>query len=510
MLRTLLPNRAHRVETAFPVSTPHPSSISSYQPNNIVNSLSTYLTYSATQPPVAMTVLGEQETTEITRKVEALASTLLVPNESPGGEWKQHFRIDTDLQGIKSLLAEKRTRLPYLHLPDWHQNEVLHALNLVEACVKKMEVKHTRSVATDAVENLTFVDGDSASSVFSIVEESVTAVINSTLDEIRRGEVLAGAPASALQVAVGMVARQDVLDAVFQRANLEALGSEVAIKKHVVAALASLLQREMMRSIDGWSQRRNSCDIAALFGHGSRFEKLCAFCQLVGWPSHYMERGRQVLWGEYLFLVRKEGRNVLVEAIVQRRASLMLSSVLVINKHSINNLTLNSIMNSINLIDELKLSETLDTATIKIHDIQNDVNEPNVSKETINTAFTALTKIIEEIKTDLAKYISRSINARVGHAVDFAVSRTDSLPRLYAGLPNPDLPDWPEVRMGLVNQVKAKIEAHYYQLEGSMLMSLDPKVFEDQARKEASTIVFANVEEFPDDMAAELQENTHT
>ncbi|THW73111.1 hypothetical protein D6D19_05928 [Aureobasidium pullulans] len=220
-----------------------------------------------------------------------------------------------------------------------------------------------------------------------------------------------------------------------------------------------------------------------------------------------MERGRQVLRGEYLFLVRKEGRNVLVEAIVQRRASLMLSSVLAINKHSINNLTLNFIMDDIRPIDELKLSETLDTATIKIHDIQNDVNEPNVSKETINTAFTALTKIIEEIKTDLA---NRSINARVGHAVDFAVSRTDSLPRLYAGLPNPDLPDWPEVRMGLVNQVKAKIEAHYYQLEGSMLMSLDPKVFEDQARKEASTIVFANVEEFPDDMAAELQENTHT
>jgi len=92
-----------------------------------------------------------------------------------------------------------------------------------------------------------------------------------------------------------------------------------------------------------------------------------------------------------------------VEAIVQRRASLILSSVLAINKHSINNLTLNSIMNSINLIDELKLYKTLDTATIKIHDIQNDVNEPNVSKETINTAFTALTKIIEEIKTDLAK-----------------------------------------------------------------------------------------------------------
>lgn len=200
-----------------------------------------------------MTFLNGQETAEMERKVEALASTLLVPNEFPDGEWKQHFRIDTDLQGIKSLLAEKRTRLPYLHLPDWHQNEVLHALTSLETCVKKMEMKHTRSVATDAVGNLTFVDGDSAFYDFSVVKESVTAVMNSTLDEIRRGEVLAGAPASALQVAVGMVARQDILDAVFQRANLEALGSKVAIKKHVVAALASLLQREMMRSIDGLS-----------------------------------------------------------------------------------------------------------------------------------------------------------------------------------------------------------------------------------------------------------------
>ncbi|THX48501.1 hypothetical protein D6D06_09067 [Aureobasidium pullulans] len=188
------------------------------------------------------------------RKIEVLASTVLVPNETPDGQWRQFFRIDTDLQGIKSLLAEKRTRLPDLHLPDWHQNEVLHALTSLETCVEKMEMEHTRSIATDAVGNMTFVDGDSASYDFSVVvKESVTAVMNSTLDEIRRGEVLAGAPASALQVAVGMVARQDVLDAVFQRANLEALGLEVAIKKHVVAALASLLQREMMRSIDSLS-----------------------------------------------------------------------------------------------------------------------------------------------------------------------------------------------------------------------------------------------------------------
>lgn len=51
------------------------------------------------------------------------------------------------------------------------------------------------------------------------------------------------------------------------------------------------------------------------------------------------------------------------------------------------------------------------------------------------------------------------------------MARTDRLLRLYAGLPNPDLPNWPEVRMGLFNQVKTKIEAYYFQLEGSMLMS---------------------------------------
>ncbi|KAG9643736.1 hypothetical protein KCU64_g11637, partial [Aureobasidium melanogenum] len=73
------------------------------------------------------------------------------------------------------------------------------------------------------------------------------------LDQVRRGEIFTGASGSALQAAVVMIDKQDILDAVFQRANLEALDSDITIKKHVVAALAGLVQREMVRSVDSLS-----------------------------------------------------------------------------------------------------------------------------------------------------------------------------------------------------------------------------------------------------------------
>jgi hypothetical protein len=93
----------------------------------------------------------------------------------------------------------------------------------------------------------------SSSYVCSVVKESVVAVVKSTLDEIRRDEIFTGPSGSALQAAVVMIDRQDVLDTVFQRANLEALDSETAIKKHVVAAVAGLVQREMVKSVDSLS-----------------------------------------------------------------------------------------------------------------------------------------------------------------------------------------------------------------------------------------------------------------
>ncbi|KAK6003805.1 hypothetical protein QM012_009576 [Aureobasidium pullulans] len=181
-----------------------------------------------------MTVLTDHETMELQRKIERLANALVTPEQCD--EWKQHFRTDTDLQGIKSLLAQKRARLSYVPLPEWQQNEVTSALAQVETCIRRMQVNHT-----------------SSSYVCSVVKESVVAVLKSTLDEVRRGEIFNGPSGSALQAAVGMIDKQDILDAVFQRANLEALDSEITIKKHVVAALAGLVQREMVRSVDSLS-----------------------------------------------------------------------------------------------------------------------------------------------------------------------------------------------------------------------------------------------------------------
>jgi hypothetical protein len=93
----------------------------------------------------------------------------------------------------------------------------------------------------------------STSYVCSVVKESVAKVLKSTLDEIKRGELFTGPSGSALQATVMMINQQDILDAVIQRANLEALDSEVAIKKHIVAALAGLVQREMVKSVDSLS-----------------------------------------------------------------------------------------------------------------------------------------------------------------------------------------------------------------------------------------------------------------
>jgi hypothetical protein len=93
----------------------------------------------------------------------------------------------------------------------------------------------------------------SSSYVCSVVKESIVSVVKSTLDEIRRGEIFTGPSGSALQAAVVMIDKQDVLDTVFQRANLEAPDSEMAIKKHVVAAVAGLVQREMVKSVDSLS-----------------------------------------------------------------------------------------------------------------------------------------------------------------------------------------------------------------------------------------------------------------
>lgn len=85
---------------------------------------------------------------------------------------------------------------------------------------------------------------------FSIVKESVEKVLVSTVDEIWKGIIFTGLSGSALQAAVKWVDKKDILDAVYQRASLEALNSEEAIKKHIIAAFAGLVQRELVKSVD--------------------------------------------------------------------------------------------------------------------------------------------------------------------------------------------------------------------------------------------------------------------
>lgn len=90
----------------------------------------------------------------------------------------------------------------------------------------------------------------SSSCVFSIVKQSVERVLKSTMDEIWKGTIFNGPSGAALQAAVDWIDKKDLLNAVLQRASLEALDSEEAIKKHIVAAFAGLVQREMIKSVD--------------------------------------------------------------------------------------------------------------------------------------------------------------------------------------------------------------------------------------------------------------------
>jgi hypothetical protein len=95
-----------------------------------------------------MTVLSDQDTSELQHKIESLADTLIGVDGSHEAtatpQWREHFRTDTDLQGIKALLAEKRKRLLYISLPAWRLDEATNALAKVETCLQKMEAKTTR------------------------------------------------------------------------------------------------------------------------------------------------------------------------------------------------------------------------------------------------------------------------------------------------------------------------------------------------------------------------------
>ncbi|KAG9598281.1 hypothetical protein KCU97_g4010, partial [Aureobasidium melanogenum] len=335
----------------------------------------------------------------------------------------------TDLQGIKSLLAQKRARLSYAPLPEWQQNEVTSALAQVETCIQRMEI---------------------SSYVCSVVKDSVVAVLKSTLDQVRRGEIFTGASGSALQAAVVMIDKQDILDAVFQRANLEALDSDITIKKHVVAALAGLVQREMF--------------IIALSNNVLALYILPSACASLS------------------------NQRTLLQPHTPA-ASLSASQAEMENTKSEPDLK--------------KIHEAVEAALTKIHDAQIDNHDPSKTKEDTDHDLVEASNLLAQAKENIA---AQSIDAKIGHAVDFVVAKIDSLPRDHAvkGAPNVHAPDWPEVRDDLIKQVKVRLEAYFFQLEEGMLMMLDPKVFESQARREASVVVFGKVQEMPEILSKDL------
>jgi hypothetical protein len=83
----------------------------------------------------------------------------------------------------------------------------------------------------------------------------------------------------------------------------------------------------------------------------------------------------------------------------------------------------------------------------------------------------------------------------VSEAVDFVVSKIDSLLKgdhALIGAPDVLAPNWPQIREGFIKQVKTRIDQFFFQLEEEMLMTLDPKVFQSRARREASEVVFGS------------------
>ncbi|KAH0259532.1 hypothetical protein KCU91_g15151, partial [Aureobasidium melanogenum] len=153
--------------------------------------------------------------------------------------------------------------------------------------------------------------------------------------------------------------------------------------------------------------------------------------------------------------------------------------------------------------DLTKIHEAVDAALAKIHDAQIDNHDPSKTKEDTNRDLVEASNLLAQAKENIA---AQSIDTKIGHALDFVVAKIDSLSRdhVIEGAPNVHAPDWPEVRDDLIKQVKVRLEAYFFQLEKGMLMTLDPKVFESQARREASVVVFGKVQEMPEILSKDL------
>ncbi|CAD0114242.1 unnamed protein product [Aureobasidium uvarum] len=136
--------------------------------------------------------------------------------------------------------------------------------------------------------------------------------------------------------------------------------------------------------------------------------------------------------------------------------------------------------------DLSKIHKAVEDALTKIQDAQIDNHDPSKTKEDTNRDLIEASNILAQAKEDIAAI--------------------DSLPRDHAikGASDVHAPNWPELREGLIKQVKIRLEAFYFQLEKGMLVTIDPKIFEGQARREASEVIIGKVQEMPEILSKDL------
>jgi len=58
------------------------------------------------------------------------------------------------------------------------------------------------------------------------------------------------------------------------------------------------------------------------------------------------------------------------------------------------------------------------------------------------------------------------------------------------GVPNIYAPDWPRVREDYIRQVKDRLMDHFVQRGSQTYVTVDPKFFQSQARREASEVIY--------------------
>jgi hypothetical protein len=73
------------------------------------------------------------------------------------------------------------------------------------------------------------------------------------------------------------------------------------------------------------------------------------------------------------------------------------------------------------------------------------------------------------------------------------VSAATRLPKEHPALsraPNVHTPDWPLFREIYITQIKARLAPFLVHLNGGRVVTLDPKLYQNQARREASMVIF--------------------